>query len=145
MQCSVKQELASFLPFLFFPTDMLHVLRHAPLYSALVRYTWSTVSSAGLPGTRGMDTLVSPVKGQEDGEGAGASLLGEANSWGCSAWREGGLGDLITAHKYLKGRCKEGTAQLVSGVPRARTRGNGQKVAYGRLCLNTRNTSALWG
>lgn len=56
-------------------------------------------------------------------------------------WPGGGL----NIRKYPKGGCKQDGARLFLAVPRARTRGSGQKVAYGRLCLNTRSTSVLWG
>lgn len=48
-------------------------------------------------------------------------LLWEAESWNCLSWRRGGLGG-ISAHKYLKGSCKEDRVQLLAGLSSARQR-----------------------
>ena len=46
--------------------------------------------------------------------------------------------DLINAYKYLKGRCKEDRARLLSVVPGDRTRGNEHKLKYRKVHLNPR-------
>ncbi|GAB0181578.1 hypothetical protein GRJ2_000623100 [Grus japonensis] len=47
-------------------------------------------------------------------------------------------GDLINAHKYLKGGCLEEGARLFTMVPSARSRGNGHKLEHRKFHLNMR-------
>lgn len=46
--------------------------------------------------------------------------------------------NLINVYEYMKGSSKEDRARLFSVVPSGRTRDNGLKLKYRRLCLNVR-------
>ncbi|GAB0180739.1 hypothetical protein GRJ2_000539200 [Grus japonensis] len=83
-------------------------------------------------------TEESPVKGHEDDDGLGASLLrGKAERAGTVQPREEkAQGDLINVYKYLKRGCKEDGARVFSVVPSARTRGNGHNLKHWRFPLN---------
>jgi len=47
-------------------------------------------------------------------------------------------GDLVNAYKYLQGGCQEDGARLFSVVLSNRTKGNGHKLKYKKLHLNTK-------
>lgn len=90
-----------------------------PFCSASVWLHWSTGSSSGFPCTIEMWTCRRAVKGLEH--------------LSC----EEAQGDVSCLCKHLKGDYSENRAGLSAVVPRARTRGRGQKPEHGRLPLNT--------
>lgn len=49
--------------------------------------------------------------------------------------------DLSSMYKYLKERCKEDRARLLTVVQSERTRGNGNKLKLKRFCLSIRKHS----
>ena len=79
----------------------------------------------------------SAVKGHQDDEGAGASLLGgKAERAGAVQPGGEGLGDLINVYKYLQGECKENGGRLFPVVPSDRTRGSGYTLKHRRFPWN---------
>lgn len=93
--------------------------RTFPSAQHLCGCTWSTGSSSGLPCAIEMWTYRRAVKGLEH--------------LSC----EEAQGDVSCLCKHLKGDYSENRAGLSAVVPRARTRGRGQKPEHGRLPLNT--------
>jgi len=81
-----------------------------------------------------------PVKGHQDDEGTGVSLLrGKAERAGLvQPGEERAQGDLSNVYKYLQGGCKEDRARLFSVVPSDRTRGRGHTRKHWRSPLNIR-------
>lgn len=54
-------------------------------------------------------------------------------------------GDPVHVHGHPRGGCREDRDRLLPVVPRARSRGTGDKLEHGKLRLTTRNTSVLGG
>lgn len=66
------------------------------------------------------------------------SLMGR--SWACPAWKRVWEGNLIRAHKYLKGRCQENGARFSPAVPSDRTRHSRHRLKHRKLHLNMRKS-----
>lgn len=74
------------------------------------------------------------------------SYDGEAERAGTAqTGKEKSKGGLINIFRYLKGRCREHRARLLSVTSSTRTRDSGHKVEHKWFSLNTRSISVQCG
>lgn len=97
-------------------------------------HVWGNVSSLGLPSAR--KTWTHCRESQRWLRTVAPMWKGWCN-WDCSTWRRLRR-DLISAYKYLTGKCKTDRTRTFSVVISDRTRGNVHKMKYMRFPLDIR-------